>query len=54
MPWKETCVMDERVKFIGRLLGGEKTAPHWSDSPFTGQSRPVRFSFVIYLVQFSF
>ena len=27
MPWKETCVMDERIKFIGRLLGGEKMAP---------------------------
>ena len=27
MPWKETCVMDERTKFIGRLLAGEKMAP---------------------------
>ena len=27
MPWKETRVMDERMKFIGRLLGGEKMAP---------------------------
>ena len=27
MPWKETCVMDERTRFIGRLLGGEKIAP---------------------------
>lgn len=27
MPWKETCVMDERTKFIGRLLTGEKMAP---------------------------
>jgi len=27
MPWKETCVMDERTKFIGRLLSGEKMAP---------------------------
>ena len=26
MPWKETCVMDERTKFIGRLLEGEKMA----------------------------
>lgn len=24
MPWKETCVMDERMKFVGRLLSGEK------------------------------
>lgn len=27
MPWKEICVMDERTKFIGRLLSGEKMAP---------------------------
>jgi hypothetical protein len=26
MPWKETCVMDERIKFIGRILEGEKIA----------------------------
>lgn len=24
MPWKETSVMDERMKFVGRLLEGEK------------------------------
>lgn len=27
MPWKETSVMDERMRFIGRLLSGEKMAP---------------------------
>ena len=27
MPWKEVCVMDERMKFIGRLLSGDKLAP---------------------------
>jgi putative transposase len=27
MPWKETSVLDERTKFIGRLLSGEKMAP---------------------------
>jgi len=27
MPWKETSVLDERMKFIGRLLYGEKMAP---------------------------
>ena len=27
MPWKETSVMDERMKFIGRLLSGEKMSP---------------------------
>ena len=26
MPWMETCVMDERTKFVGRLLSGEKMA----------------------------
>jgi putative transposase len=26
MPWKETHVMDERIKFIGRLLSGERMA----------------------------
>jgi len=25
MPWKECSVMDERVRFVGRLLDGEKT-----------------------------
>ena len=27
MPWKECKPMDERIKFIGRLLQGEKMAP---------------------------
>ena len=27
MPWRETGVMDERTKFVGRLLAGEKMAP---------------------------
>ena len=26
MPWMETCVMDERTKFIGRILEGENIA----------------------------
>lgn len=26
MPWKETCIMDERTKFIGQILSGEKMA----------------------------
>ena len=26
MPWMETCVLDERVKFVSRLLSGEKMA----------------------------
>ena len=24
MPWTETCVVDERVRFIGRVMDGEK------------------------------
>ena len=27
MPWRETGVMDERMRFVGRLLSGEKMAP---------------------------
>ncbi len=27
MPWKECSTMDERLKFIARLLEGEKMAP---------------------------
>ena len=27
MPWKECCKMDERVRFVARLLDGEKMAP---------------------------
>ncbi len=27
MPWKECKPMDERLRFIARLLGGEKMAP---------------------------
>ena len=26
MPWKERSVMDERMKFIGSILSGEKMA----------------------------
>jgi hypothetical protein len=26
MPWKERSVMDERVRFVARLLDGEKMA----------------------------
>lgn len=26
MPWKESVIVDERMKFIGRLLEGEKMA----------------------------
>ena len=29
MPWKECHIMDERVRFVARLLDGEKMAPLW-------------------------
>ncbi len=28
MPWKECHVMDERLRFVARLLDGEKMAPN--------------------------
>ena len=27
MSWKESCVVDERLKFVVRLLEGEKMSP---------------------------
>jgi hypothetical protein len=27
MPWKQCHVMDERLRFVARLLEGEKVAP---------------------------
>jgi len=27
MPWKECHIMDERLRFVARLLEGEKMAP---------------------------
>jgi hypothetical protein len=29
MPWKKCSVMDERVRFVARLLDGEKMAALW-------------------------
>jgi hypothetical protein len=26
VPWKECCKVDERLRFVARLLGGEKMA----------------------------
>ena len=28
MPWKECHLMDERLRFVARLLEGEKMAPN--------------------------
>jgi hypothetical protein len=33
MPWKECHVMDERLRFVARLLEGEKMAPLSSRHP---------------------
>lgn len=27
MPWKETCVLNEKTRFVSRLLDGEKMSP---------------------------
>ena len=39
MPWKECHVMDERLRFVARLLEGEKMAPlrtfHWESNETT-------------------
>jgi hypothetical protein len=47
MPWKETSVMDERMKFVGRLLSGEKMPPlckEFGISRVTGHKIWNRFS----------
>lgn len=33
MPWKESHVVDERLRFVGRLLDGEPTAAGASARP---------------------
>lgn len=46
MPWKEASAMDERTKFIGRLLAGEKMAPlcrEFGISRMTGHTRWNRY-----------
>ena len=42
MPWKERILMDERMKFIGRLLDGEKMAEPCRDF---GLSRKTGYKF---------
>ncbi len=32
MPWKECSVMDERLRFVARLLEGEETRTVWIPS----------------------
>src|SRR4026209_1150838 len=46
MPWKECHVMDERLRFVARLLEGEKMAPLCADfgiSRKTGYKIFVRY-----------
>jgi hypothetical protein len=42
MPWKECHVMDERLRFVARLLEGEKTASltcmHYDLGYFDGET----------------
>ena len=45
MPWKECHVMDERMRFVARLLDGEKMAglcEEFGISRKTGFGKPVR------------
>ena len=35
MPWKENVIMEEKMKFVGRLLQGEKLAPPAGLEPAT-------------------
>ena len=47
MPWKEYHVMDERLRFVARLLEGEKMAPLCTEfgiSRKTGYLRPLHES----------
>ena len=37
MPWQECHVMDERVRFVARLLEGEKMAPLCAELAFRGR-----------------
>ena len=47
MPWKESGLMNERLKFVGRLLQGEKMAegegfePPMSFHPYSISSRAL-------------
>ena len=43
MPWKECQVMDERLRFVARLLDGEKMAQSARSSEFPAK-RATRFS----------
>jgi putative transposase len=40
MPWKECHVMDERLRFVARLLEGEKMAPLCAELEI---SRTIRY-----------
>ena len=41
MPWKECHVMDERRRFVARLLEGEKMAPLCAEFRISGFTTPV-------------
>src|SRR4029453_1668797 len=42
MPWKERHVMDERLRFVARLLEGEKMAPLCAEQLVTDRGLPAR------------
>ena len=39
MPWKECHVMDERLRFVARLLEGEKMAPLCAEFEISRKNR---------------
>ena len=41
MPWKECAKMDERLRFVARLLDGEKMAPLWHEEAKIAVLPPV-------------
>ena len=38
MPWKECSVMDEKVRFVGRLLDGENMAALGREFAISGKT----------------
>ena len=44
MPWKETCVMDQRVQMVGDWLSGEYSVSELSRA--YGVSRPTIYEWV--------
>ena len=48
MPWKECHVMDERLRFVARLLEGEKMAPLCAEFGVPGMTVIARIRTVLH------